>query len=185
MSDWGFRSIGMVGDSITAGSLAELEYVFAAHGVVDARIDGVPSRRIDVGSGGGTPLSGIKTLYGMLAEGVDPDAWVIALGTNDIGQYAEEAQYAGLVDTMVDMLPDDVPLVWVDVFRPDYLDATETFNRVVRRRLERRDRSAVASWFDVASRPDQDVLTGDGIHPNRDGNAAFAGLVAAALATLT
>lgn len=182
--DFGFGTVGMVGDSITAGSMDELRYVFTAHGVDEATIDGVPSRRIEIGNGNSEPLNGISTLYAMLADGVRPDAWVIALGTNDVGQYADATEYAGLIDTMVEMLPDDVALVWVDVYRPRYLEDTETFNRLVRERLARRDRSAVASWFDVASRPDQQVLQDDGIHPNDDGSAAFAGLVAAALATL-
>lgn len=184
IGDYGFDSVGMVGDSITAGSLEELKFVLAAHGVEDATIDGVPSRRIELGNGKSEPLNGVGTLYGLLAAGLEPDAWVIALGTNDVGQYGDEADYARLVDTIVEMLPDDVPLVWVDVYRPAYLEDTETFNRIVRDRLEERGNAAVASWFDVASRPDQHVLQDDRIHPNENGRAAFAGLVSAALATL-
>jgi len=183
--DYGFDTLGMVGDSITAGSLAELQYVLKAHGVEEATIDGVPSRRIELGNGKSEPLNGVSTLYGLLADGLEPDAWVIALGTNDVGQYGDEVEYARLVDTIVDMLPADVPLVWVDVYRPQYLQDTEAFNRIVRDRLEERGHAAVASWYDIASRPDQQVLQDDQIHPNEDGRAAFAGLVAAALATLT
>ena len=183
-SDFGFRTVGIVGDSITAGSLAELQYVLTAHGVEEATIDGVPSRRIQLGNGKSEPLNGIAALYGMLASGLEPDAWVIALGTNDVGQYGDEAEYATLIDTIIEMLPRDVPLVWVDVYRPSYLEDTETFNRLVRDRLEQRGNAAVASWYDVASRPDQHVLKDDHIHPNEDGRAAFAGLVAAALDTL-
>jgi lysophospholipase L1-like esterase len=177
------RTVAIVGDSITQGSDAELRFTLTASGITGLAIDGETSRRIEVGDGTGTPLSGIATLYGMLADGLSPDAWVVALGTNDVGLYGDEAEYRALVRDVVDMLPAEAPLVWVDTYREQFLDDTETFNRVVREELETRGNAVVASWYAVATSPD-DVLQSDRVHPNDRGRAAFAALVAAGLDAL-
>lgn len=179
-----FTSVAMVGDSITRGSQPLLEEVLAARGVTDLRIDGVPSRRIEIGSGNNEPLSGIRTLFQLLSEGVAPDAWVIALGTNDVGQYADDAEYVRLIDSITGMIAADLPLVWVDVYRPEYIDASRTFNQLVRERLAARGNARVADWFSRASDDSLRLLQGDRIHPNDNGRLVFAAIVADAIADL-
>jgi lysophospholipase L1-like esterase len=177
------RSVAMVGDSITEGSEAELRYTLTASGITELEIDGLTSRRIEIGDGSNSPLSGIASLYKMLADGVSPDVWVVALGTNDVGQYADEAEYRTLVRDVIDMLPADTPLVWVDTYRVQYLDDTKLFNQILREEVGSRPNSVVASWYAVATSPD-DVLQSDQVHPNERGRAAFAALVAAGLDAL-
>ena len=174
-------SLAMVGDSITARSKASLTKVFAAQGIAEVRIDAEVSRRIEVGNGRNEPLNGEKALSNMLAFGVDPDAWVIALGTNDVG-VTDADHYAVLIDTMLGMLPATTPAVWVDVYRPAVLVETKSFNAVLRARVGRRPNTAVASWFDVVAGNSKRLLTGDRIHPNEAGQTAFAALVGGAVA---
>lgn len=175
-------SVVMVGDSITEGSQEALLATFESAGVDDVRIEGKASRRIEVGNGkGSAPLSGVGTVYTLLSEGADPSAWVIALGTNDVGSYADAAAYGALIDSILDMLPAAKPLVWVNTYRDDHLDDTLVFNTVLAERLDARGNAAVADWFAVASAPDQSVLRSDNLHPNENGQNALALLVLAAL----
>ena len=176
----------MVGDSITQGSTDAVTYTLAASGLTDVIIDGVPSRRIQVGAGTTEdPESGIDSITRLLRAGVDPDVWVIALGTNDIAKYESDDDYANLISSVVAMLPDDVPLVWVNAFRGDYPDESRQFDAVLADTLRDRDRTVVVDWASVASAPDQHVLRDDDVHPNPEGRAEFARLVASGIADVT
>jgi lysophospholipase L1-like esterase len=179
------RSVVMVGDSITQASADELQTVFQSANITDVRIDAERGRRIEVGNGkGGGPLSGERTVYNLLAEGLTPDAWIIALGTNDVGSYVSAEAYGELVDVLLDMLPTATPLVWVNVDRPQYEDDTSVFNLVLEERIVARGNATIADWFTIASDPEADLLRSDDLHPNNDGQQAFALITAAALAEL-
>jgi lysophospholipase L1-like esterase len=179
-----FTSVAMVGDSITAASKNALTYALAGNGFTSIQIDGVKSRRIDVGDGKGEPLAGIKTMFQMIAAKVPADVWVVALGTNDVGLYAGIDDYGRIIDEALALLPATMPLVWVDVYRPEYLPDTNRFNLLLAERLQRRGHAVVADWYGEASKPNEKVLVDDHIHPNADGTAVFAGLVVAAIARL-
>jgi len=180
-----FTSVVMVGDSITKASRAALADVFTTVGITSQYVDGEVGRRIEVGNGqGGSPTSGIRTLYGVLAMKATPDVWVIELGTNDVGSYAKPDDYGRLIDQVVAMLPKNAPLVWVNTYREQYLDATKMYNLVLEQRMQARGHAVVADWFAVASAPNQTVLRSDHLHPNPDGQRALALLVAQALQRL-
>ncbi len=179
------RSVVMVGDSITQGSTDELHAAFESTGVTDVRIDAERGRRIEVGNGKGSgPLSGKRTVYNLLAEGLTPDAWIIALGTNDVGSYASAEAYGELIDGLLGMLPNDTPLVWVNVDRPQYEDDTNVFNLVLEQRITDRGNAVIAGWFAVASDPEADLLRSDDLHPNNDGQQAFALITVEAISKL-
>ncbi len=171
----------MVGDSITKASSKSLTTVLEARGYTDITIEAEVSRRIAVGDGKGEPLSGVKTLFTMISEGVSPDVWAIAMGTNDVGKYKSVEDYAALIDQMMSMPEADVPIVWVDVYNPNQLAGTKMFNLVLRERAAARGNTIVQSWFDLASDPKEKILRTDHIHPNEKGTLVFADLVAAAL----
>lgn len=175
-------SVAMVGDSITQGSLDELQAAFTTAGFTDTRIDGDTGRRIEVGNGkGDAPLSGVGTLYGMLAEGLAPDAWVIALGTNDVGSYPSPEAYGDLIDLILGMLPVSTPLVWVNTYRRQYLDDTNAFNLVLLQRINDRPNARVVDWFAAVTALDADLLRSDRLHPNEQGQLVLALLVVDAL----
>jgi lysophospholipase L1-like esterase len=180
-------SMAMVGDSITDGSTDALRYTLAAQGFTEVTIEAQTSRRIELGDGNGSPTSGVATLFAMLGDpDIDPDVWVIALGTNDVGQYKESEDYRRLVRLVLDMLPDDVPLVWVDTYRADRPAESEQFNEILLDEVSQRGDSVVASWHDQASRDDEtEVLRDDGVHPNQHGRVVFAALVAEGIAAVT
>jgi lysophospholipase L1-like esterase len=185
LGDTDALQVAMIGDSITNGSRAELEYVLTAQGVQDVSIEAEDGRRIELGDGTGSPLSGQRALYSMLASGMSPDVWVIALGTNDAGQYADQADYARLVQLLVDMVPDGVPLVWVDVYRGDQPEGSQQFDDALRATLAGRADTVVVPWSTIAADPTRGVLRSDDVHPNQDGRAVFATVVAQGVAEVT
>lgn len=177
-------SVAIVGDSITEGSVAALTTTLTDAGVEDLRVEGKRSRRIDVGNGkGDAPLSGVITTYNLLAEGLDPDAWVIELGTNDVGSYANADEYGALIDLITAMIPAK-PLVWVNTYREQYLDDTVLFNTVLAERLKARGNAEIADWYSLASASDQTVLHTDNLHPNDNGQLALSLLILQALQQL-
>jgi len=171
----------MVGDSITKASSTALTTVIGNEGFTDITIEAEPSRRIAVGDGKAEPLSGVKTLYTMISDGVTPDVWGIAMGTNDVGKYKTADEYATLIDQMLSVPDAKLPIIWVDVYNPNQLAGTKMFNKVLRERAAARANTVVLSWFDLASDPKEQILRSDHIHPNEKGTLVFADLVSAAL----
>jgi lysophospholipase L1-like esterase len=172
----------MVGDSITRASSKPLTAALQQLGYTDIKIEAEVSRRIDFGDGKAEPLSGVKTMVKMISEGVNPDVWAIAMGTNDVGKYPDAAAYGDLIDKMMSMPDAKVPIVWVDVYNPNQLPGTKIFNLVLRQRARARGNATVLSWFDLASNPKAKILREDHIHPNPAGTLVFADLVSKALA---
>jgi len=172
----------MVGDSITKASSKPLTSVLEGLGYTQINIDAEVSRRIDVGDGRSEPLSGVKTMNGMIDMGVNPDVWAIAMGTNDVGKYPDAAAYSSLIDELMAIPDAEVPIVWVDVYNPNQLAATKMFNLVLRDRARARGNATVLSWFELASVPGNKLLRSDHIHPNERGTLVFADLVSKALA---
>ncbi len=176
-------SVVVVGDSITEGSRRELDDALATAGFTEVVIEAVSGRRIAIGNGTTEPLAGVDTLRNVVGFGARPDVWVFALGSNDVGKYSQ-AEYEPLLDAMIDQIPSDAPLVWVDVYVEHNPEGTAQFNELVRRRLRDRGHATVASWFQFASDPAADVLQDDRLHPNVAGRTRFAALVTeAAIAT--
>jgi lysophospholipase L1-like esterase len=172
----------MVGDSITKASSKPLTSVLEQLGYTEIKIEAEVSRRIDVGDGKREPLSGVKTMDTMIAGGVTPDVWAIAMGTNDVGKYPDASAYGSLIDEMMSRPDEKVPIVWVDVYNPNQLAGTKMFNLVLRDRAQARGNATVLSWFDLASNPKTKILRSDHVHPNEAGTLVFADLVSRALA---
>ncbi len=177
----------MVGDSITAGSASELRDAFSEMGIDDddITIDGETSRRISNGNGrNGNTLSGVRAVTALLEDGVDPSAWVIALGTNDVGLFDTPQECAELIEQITSLLPAPIPLVWVNVYRSGNPRQTRVFNEVLNGVIDARGAAVIADWYTIASDPGNDVLRSDDLHPNDEGRVVFADLVVQALQRL-
>jgi lysophospholipase L1-like esterase len=165
-------SVGMVGDSITFMSREPLQEAFGELGLDVVAIDAQVGRRLTVGTRQLYP--GVDVVQVMAAT-QEPDLWVVALGTNDIAKYDAEG-YADQIRTLLADVPDDAPLVWVDTWHRDELDATIEYNAVLREVLDDRDDTVVVDWFSHGDDPG--VITGDGVHPTPNGSERFALVVA-------
>jgi lysophospholipase L1-like esterase len=167
-------TVAMVGDSITVGSEAELVAAFTGLGLPDVEINAESGRRMIVGNGIPSGLDGIADV---LAEGDEPDLWVIALGSNDIAGY-EPDEYGAAIGELLAAIPADAPIAWVDCYLTNYAEESAQFGAALREALAARGNATVVDWASIA--PDDGVLT-DNVHPSGFGRTEFARRVAAAV----
>lgn len=163
------RDVVMIGDSITVASTPGLLSAAEELGV-DLEIYAEVGRRIIVGR---SPEAGVGVLEHVLANG-RPDLFVIALGTNDIGKYGTQAEYEAVIDEMLELVPAEMPLVWINTYLRNDPDDSARFNAALIAALERRGDASIAKWSNIAS---ADGILSDGIHPTDDGAIEFADLV--------
>jgi lysophospholipase L1-like esterase len=168
-------SVVMIGDSITRGATPALDERFQLLGL-DPLINAQNSKRMAVSSQGNPSGASIVEFLASSGDGDHSDeVWVIALGTNDVGQYAGPDEVAAAVNEVIGAVPDDAALVWVDTyFRDRDADAT-ALNGIIRDRVERRGDSVIAPWGAFAD--GDGVLTADGVHPTDEGADVFAFVV--------
>jgi lysophospholipase L1-like esterase len=169
-------SVVMIGDSITNGARSFLEERFELLGL-DHVVEAVDGKRM-ASSSSDNP-SGADVAAWMVENG-DGDhtdeVWVIALGTNDIGNFDTGDEIAAAVDEVLAEVPDEVGLVWVDTWISARPEQSAEVNAVIRERVRQRDASSVlAPWTAVAE--DEGVLTNDGVHPTTAGADVFAFVV--------
>ncbi len=168
-------SVVMIGDSITKGSMPYLDERFGLL-ELDYLTEAENGKRMAV-SARDNPSGAAVAAF--LAENGDGDhtdeVWVVALGTNDISQYASPDDIAAAVNEVLNEVPEDAALVWVDTYIRDRPEQTEAVNSIIRQRVERRGDSVVAPW--TAFVEADGVLTSDGIHPTNGGADVFAFVV--------
>ena len=169
-------AVVLIGDSITKGSLPALDERFGQLGMSSVTIEAENGKRMAVSS---TQNPSGSSLAEFVAELWDDDhsdqLWIVALGTNDIGQYDSPDEIAAAVNEVLDRVPDEAPLVWVDTYFRDRPEQQALVNSIIRDRVERRGNSVIAPWSAFA--PEDGVLTSDGVHPTSDGSEVFAFVV--------
>ena len=166
------RTVAMVGDSITFMSSEPLRRGLTDLGLEVLAIDAQVGRRMTVGTRGQL-YSGTDVIT-YIAAGDPPDVWVVALGTNDVGQYPDAAAYEEQIRAVLEVIPDGAPLAWVDTWHEDRLAACQILNGVLRTVLADRPATVVVDWYEHGD--DAGVVTTDGVHPTPTGTEVF-GLV--------
>ena len=174
------ESMVMIGDSITFMSMESLQAELSDTGLEVLAIDAQVGRRITVGDRG-RPYPGTDIVE-FIANSEPPDLWVIALGTNDIGQYADAGEFAAQVQALLDLLPAAAPVVWIDTWAGDRVDETRLVNDTLRAVVGQRDNAVVVDWFSHGD--DEGVVSGDAVHPTTDGILVFGQVVAAGVDAL-
>lgn len=175
-------TIVMIGDSITVASTAALEARFAELGFAEPVIVAQVSKRIAQqvrDNPSGAALAAFLTADDEIGERHADELWIVALGTNDIGQSDPEA-LAAAVDAVLAEVPADAPLVWVDTYYRDRPEGESRVNRVIGERISARGNAVVAPWSFFAG--SEGVLRSDGIHPSEAGTEVFAAVVAETVA---
>jgi lysophospholipase L1-like esterase len=171
-------SAAVVGDSLTESAQDEIAAYLDGIGIDVVTIDGAQNRRMTHGD---HPDPGIDIVE-RIAAVAQPEVWVIALGTNDVGAEVSPQQFAADVDALLTAIPAGAPVVWVDVWIRDRQDQVETANRVLRETVARRADTIVADWFSHGD--DAGIITDDGVHLTADGRYMFAATIAAATVAL-
>ncbi len=173
----GQPEVVIVGDSLTGGNSSYITPALRSAGL-DARVEGLSARRIAVSYNFlGYRDSGIERIRSLRAAGVDPELWVIQLGTNDLGVVkncgcADAIAFAGaLIDRLLAELPADTPVAWVTVMNRADFDVTNTFNEALRRRAVVNPYLRLIDWAALSlQRPDWFI---DPVHQTIDGVVRF------------
>ena len=161
------QHVAMIGDSITVGSMTELEEAFAAIGLPEAVINAKSGRRMIMT---GSVSSGLDGIAEVVDAGPAPDLWVIALGTNDVANYVPD-DYAAAINELLAAIPPDDPVLWVDTYLDGYQDLSAQFDSVLRQVLAVRGNARVVDWASIAG---EDGVLSDGVHPSGFGRDEFA-----------
>lgn len=174
-------SIVMIGDSITVGATPALEEQFAQLGFTDVTIVAQQDKRIDETFGNNSSGTDIATFLANDLEG-DPKEhlWIVALGTNDISQYDDVEDIVAVVETLLEPIPADAPVIWVDTYFEDRPDDTAEVNAAIEQVIAARGNATIGPWNAYA--PADGVLRGDGVHPNSEGAVVFASVVTSTVA---
>jgi lysophospholipase L1-like esterase len=170
-------TVAVVGDSLTVSAEQEILAALTADGLDVLAVDGLESRRM---THGGTALPPGTSAIEDIQRLVTPDLWVIALGTNDVASVGSADGFRAEMRELLELLPDDAPVVWVDLWIRDRETAISEANRLIRAELRtRRGGAAVVDWFSHGT--EDGVITGDGVHLTDAGRQLFASSIAAAI----
>ncbi|MHC5210905.1 MAG: arylesterase [Planctomycetota bacterium] len=171
----------VLGDSLSAGFQLSSDAAFPARMERALRDEGRPVRILNAGVSGDTSAGGLRRLDWLLAQG--PDVLLVELGGNDglrglpvsetrrnLESIVRAAQDAGVAVLLLGMrMPPNLG--------PEY---TRDFAAVYPEIADELDVPLVPFLLEgVAGRPDLNL--GDGIHPNREGQALVADNVLPAL----
>ena len=164
------ESVAVIGDSLTLSAQEEIAAALALTGIEVVAVDGFENRRMTRGSGAVPP--GTTAIEAVL-ESAAPELWVIALGTNDVGAQTGTEAFRQDMDGLLDLLPADASVIWVDLWIRDRLDGIVEANEAIRLELGlRRGVGAVVDWHTQAAHPG--IITSDGVHLTADGKQLFA-----------
>jgi hypothetical protein len=171
------------GDNASGVSIAEFLVGIPAESVgdVDAEADTDGAEDGDAGADIDGAEDGDADSDGAAPIDHSNELWVIALGTNDINQYANPAELAGIVNEMLSIVPAESGLIWVDTFWRAEPEATAGINSIIEDRVINRGDSAVAYWSAVAD--DEGNLRTDGVHPRDAGSLVFASTISDTIRT--
>lgn len=169
-------TVAVVGDSLTLSAREEITSELTDLGLEVLIVDGVESRRMTAGSS--SLPSGIDAIEAIHDEFADePDLWVIALGTNDVGAQVDDQRFDGDVRATLAAIGSDAPVVWVDLWIRDRRDDVVAANVTIRDAIgERASPAGVVGWF--AHGAADGVITGDGVHLTDHGQEVFATAIA-------
>lgn len=164
-------SVAIVGDSLTLSATEEITDALARTGLTVVAVDGVENRRI----AGGVVEPGVDAVQRLVAAGVDPDLWVVALGTNDVGAQIERARLRVDIARLLAGLPAHAHVIWVDTHVSGRPQLATEMNSLIRTMTSYDPQVSVADWNTPAA--DAGVLVADGVHLTPAGQERFADVI--------
>ena len=170
------QSVVMIGDSITVGAQPFLQEQLEQLGFADVTIVAQELKRVSQNIQNNPSGADIASFVATdSARPGDEQLWIVALGTNDISQYNSVEDIVAAMGTVIDSVPADAPLIWVNTYFEARPEDTAEVNTAIEQIVGSRGNAVVGRWNQIA--PIEGVLRGDGVHPNNDGAKVFAALV--------
>lgn len=158
----------VVGDSLTVSAAAEIRAALGAEGLEVVDVDALEGRRI----ARGTVEPGVDAVLRLRLAGADPDLWILALGTNDVGAQVDRETMRADIAEILRLIPQDADVLWVDT-RVEYrADGSVAANALLRQQAVFDPRVEVVDWHAVGE--EEGVLVADGVHLTPTGRARFA-----------
>ncbi|MAT06971.1 MAG: hypothetical protein CL424_18210, partial [Acidimicrobiaceae bacterium] len=127
-------SVAVVGDSIARSATDLVTSSISLHGIEIMAYDALESRRM-AEWGGADLSSGVAAIDDLVEFGAEPELWIVALGTNDVGAGTSQDVVQDAIDEVLAEIPDDAYLFWVDTWVRDLDDRANMFNLLVRASL--------------------------------------------------
>jgi lysophospholipase L1-like esterase len=143
--------VSVVGDSLTLGTLPYQPEAFSAADWAGSTIDAHGSRgiRTKLQSDHHTGLTAVDAIR---ATSGDSNLWVVALGTNDAGIYAND-KHAAVIRQMMDRIGSGHSVMWVNVYLPDTLPRQQAWNSALATvAAERPGEMFVYDWASLIAR---------------------------------
>ena len=148
-------SLLIIGDSITWGSdyFAKAQKLVAGDGQwANVVVDGQYSRRVAFP----TPntsirMSGVKSYLQIKAAGLNPDAVIVALGSNDVAMESKIEVYEKIIRDLMDTIG-NVPVTWLTVNRRDtktIAARSVIFNNVLIKLTAEYPNLVLSDWYSV------------------------------------
>lgn len=170
-------TVAVIGDSIARSADPYLRAALEALGFEVVAYDAVESRRMV--NGAGAVPSGKSAIDEVLDRGEEPDLWIIALGTNDVGAATGTDAWAAAIDDLMEAIPNDADVMWVDTWLRPLDPAAVEFNATLRQELRRHRNTLAIDWHDRAAT--DGLITDDGVHLSESGRIEYARMIADAI----
>ncbi len=166
------ETVVVVGDSLALSAEEDIRGVLRATSMDVVEFDAAENRRTNKSLDDLT--SGVEAVTNM-QDSIDPDLWVIALGTNDVGGQESPDRFRADVDELLALIPTGVPVIWVDVWIKSRVEGSIEANDVLREAAAARPGMSVINWFQYGDDPG--LINDDGVHLSNDGQTKFATVI--------
>jgi lysophospholipase L1-like esterase len=172
------ETAAVVGDSIAKSAQEIVSDSIELQGIEILDYDAKESRRMATWGGPDLP-SGVAAIEDIIDAGDEPELWVVELGTNDVGAGTDPQTVRDDIDEILDLIPDDALLIWIDTWVGDLDQRARAFNLQLRASLDDRPNTWVLDWHELAAT--DGLIQDDGVHLTERGRLEYARMIGRAL----
>jgi len=166
-------TVAVIGDSIALSAEPYVTGALEGLGIEVVAYDAAENRRMVNGSG--AVSSGRDAIRDVVAGGAEPELWLVALGTNDVGAFTGREAWQVAIDELMAEIPEGADVMWVDAWLSPLDEQAVEFNDALRDELRWRDDVWVLDWHARAG--NEGLIVADGVHLTENGRIEYARLI--------